>query len=86
MDKTELATIVTEFCHIHAQQFNAIQGLTLGLAAIHEVMKDRGDKEFQRDCQRKIQDLQRGELGKQCAQDKAAFESALRRVQQDLMR
>lgn len=85
MDKADLATIVSEFSHMHGQLFEMVQTLTLSLRAVQELMEDRGDRTFQVDLQSKMQFLQDGEFGRQLALDKSAFDASLQRVMMDLI-
>lgn len=80
MDKPEVTAAIIRLCGIQSQQFQFTQELTISLAAIQEVMKDRGDKDFQSDHQMKIQMLKQGALGKQIAQDKATFDRAIQQL------
>jgi hypothetical protein len=64
MDDSVFTPVITQLCDYQLQQFQFGQELLLQIAAIREVMKDRGDKDFESDHQKKILHLRQGELGR----------------------
>ena len=85
MEKSDLALLVNHLCEMQRQQFHSVQELVLGMVAIQRVMEDHGHPNFQAEHRAKIQDLQRGELGKKLAQNTAAFEKAIQQAKKSLL-
>ncbi len=85
MENPNTDRIVSQLCDLQREQFMFSQELLLSVAAIQEVMKDRGYADFQSDHQKKIQALKQGALGKQIAQDIEAFGKRLHRVKLGLL-
>jgi hypothetical protein len=77
MEKSELTIFVNHVCEMQRQQFNSIQELTLCLVALQRVLEDHAIPNVQQELRAKIQDLRRGELAQQFAQNMTAFERAL---------
>jgi hypothetical protein len=77
--------LVNHLCEMQRQQFRSTQELVLGMVAIQRVMEDHGHPNFQKDYRAKILDLRHGELGNKVAQDSAAFEQMIRRIQDSLL-
>ena len=43
MEKSDIAPVITRLCDLQYQQYVAYQELAVALAAVREVMTDRGD-------------------------------------------
>jgi hypothetical protein len=84
MDRASMAPVITQLCDRQLQQFQIVQELLLQIAAVVEVMKDRGDKHFQSDFQKKILHLRQGELGQKIVQDIDGFQRTLQALKSQL--
>lgn len=79
MENSELVSVVSNLCRVSRQLFDLTQDNLLMIAAIQDLMQERGSHGFRKANQEKIREMRRGDFGHQLARDKEAFESALQK-------
>ena len=84
MEKSELKPLINSLCDLQLQQYQFGQELLIQMVAIREVMKDRGDSDFESEFQKKTLQLKQGPLGQQLSGHISAFGQELQRVKSAL--